>query len=101
MVLNPSSRVAAVSNVLATMIDATTAIGAVGPLTSKGVPPTIAATVHKTKAPIKPAAAPSPDSTPKAIAKGIATIAAFRPPKKSPRMFFFQSYNVNTICLPD
>ena len=84
MVLNPSSSVAAVSNVLATMIEETTVIGAVGPLTSRGVPPPNAATVHKTNAPIKPAAAPSPDSTPKCHGQRNCHNSGIQPAEKIP-----------------
>jgi hypothetical protein len=38
-------------------------------------------------APYKPAAGPSPDDTPKARAKGSATIPAVIPPKASPLIF--------------
>ena len=59
-------------------------MGAVGPEICVFVPPRSAAKKLKNKAPYKPAEAPRPEETPKANAKGKATIPAVNPPKKSP-----------------
>ena len=62
-----------------------TVIGAVGPEIWDRVPPKIAAKKPIAIAPYRPAAAPRPEATPKAIATGSATTAAVTPPKISPR----------------
>ena len=62
----------------------TTVIGPVGPLICVFVHPNSAAKIPKPIAPYSPAAAPKPDCTPKANARGKATIPAVMPPKTSP-----------------
>jgi hypothetical protein len=52
------------------------------------VPPNNAAKNPTIIAPYKPGKGPNPEATPKAKARGSATIAAVKPPKKSPRMLF-------------
>jgi hypothetical protein len=65
----------------------TAVMGAVGPLICVEVPPKIAAKTPIKMAPYKPASGPRPDETPKASARGRATIPAVIPPKRSPLMF--------------
>jgi hypothetical protein len=62
----------------------TAVIGAVGPEICVLVPPKSAAKKLIKIAPYNPALGPNPDETPKASAKGSATIPAVNPPKKSP-----------------
>ena len=66
-------------------IDAiTTVIGPVGPEICVEVPPNKAAKKPTIIAPYKPGNGPKPEATPNAKAKGKATTAAVKPPKKSP-----------------
>ena len=62
-----------------------TAMGAVGPDIWDRVPPNTAAKKPTAIAPYRPAAAPSPDATPKASDTGNATTVEVIPPKRSPR----------------
>ena len=64
----------------------TTVIGPVGSEIRLGVPPNRAANRPTSTAPQRPAAAPAPEATPKARARGRATIAAVTPPNRSPLM---------------
>ena len=66
----------------------TAVIGAVGPDIWVDVPPNSAAKKLKKIAPYSPALGPKPELTPKARARGKATIPAVKPPKKvSSQMF--------------
>ncbi len=65
------------------MIILTAVIGAVGPEICVGVPPKIAAKNPRKMAPYRPALGPKPEETPKARARGRATIPAVTPPKYS------------------
>ena len=71
----------------------TTVIGPVGPLIWVWVPPKAAANIPSAMAPYRPATAPRPDCTPKASARGRATIPAVRPPNRSPLRFFRSYWN--------
>ena len=62
----------------------TAVIGAVGPDICVFVPPKRAAKKAINMAPYKPALGPNPELTPKANARGSATIRAVTPPNKSP-----------------
>jgi hypothetical protein len=84
----------------------TAVIGAVGPEIWVLVPPNRAAKKLKKIAPYKPALGPSPELTPKAKAKGRATIPAVIPPNKSPlkllNRFFIDyvlEFKINVIVL--
>jgi hypothetical protein len=66
-------------------VAATIVIGPVGPEIWLGVPPNKAAKKPTQIAPYNPATGPAPDATPNASASGSATIAAVRPPNRSPR----------------
>jgi hypothetical protein len=65
----------------------TAVIGAVGPDICVGVPPKSAAKKLMKIAPYNPALGPRPEVTPKARAKGNATIPAVNPPSMSPLRF--------------
>ena len=65
----------------------TAVIGAVGPEIWVLVPPNRAAKKLIKIAPYRPAVGPSPEETPKANAKGKATIPAVIPPNASPFIF--------------
>ena len=68
---------------LATMGINTTVIAPVGPLTWTLLPPKTAARIPATMAVVIPAAAPTPDATPKPSARGRATRATMRPAERS------------------
>mmetsp|Transcript_12739 Transcript_12739/g.39351 ORF Transcript_12739/g.39351 Transcript_12739/m.39351 type:complete len:451 (-) Transcript_12739:274-1626(-) len=71
------------SGYLATTSAMTTAIGPVGPVTCAGVPPKSAAKKPEKIAPYRPAKAPAPLVTPKAMARGRATTAVVTPAPSS------------------
>ena len=76
-----------VASIPATTTILTAVIGAVGPDICVSVPPKRAAKKAIKIAPYKPALGPNPEDTPKAKAKGSATIPAVIPPNKSPLKF--------------
>ena len=80
--LETSPLLIAIKPPITTML--TAVIGAVGPDICVSVPPKKAAKKLTKIAPYKPALGPRPELTPKARARGSATIPAVNPPKKSP-----------------
>jgi hypothetical protein len=70
-------------------------MGAVGPDIWVGVPPKRAAKKLIKMAPYRPALGPNPELTPKARARGRATIPAVTPPKRFP--FIFENWCFNDV----